>query len=610
MEILNLEQIKKEPKNKQIELLEAAINYHNDKYFKENDAIISDPEFDELTEYLRKLSPESEALFKIVGETGDVVHKTPMLSIEKKYTHKNIIKWLNNVNDNKYIVEPKYDGMAAKYEDGILATRGNGNVGEDMTKKLQYLNIIGKLPTDNTPVYGEIIIPLSYFNKKLKDTYKNPRNAVVGIMKSKTTNKTGIKALLEGGIHFVIHDQAKKLTVTKEELIENDKWENILETMFRIDYPLDGIVIKATNEKIKNSLGKTLHHEKWQVAYKVPAERKWSTVLNIKNQVGRTGRITSVAVIKPINLSGATVTNVTLHNAEFVEESNIDIESKVEICRSGEVIPFITKIENKKGHKPNYKLPTNCPICNTKLKRNDKYLTCININCPARKVLSIEYFFKTLNTEELGAKTIERFINELDVKGILDLYDIKEHDIAKLDGFGTRSAQKIIKNINNTLNETITEPQLLQALGIKDIGAATSKWILNNHKFDKLKSLNKEELETVDGIGPVKAAHFINEISNQWEIIEGLFKRGLKFKANKRTNKLKNKTFCITGKKETHSRNELINIIEKNGGEYKSTITKTLDFLIAGDDAGSKLDKAQKLGVKVITENDFIKMIS
>jgi len=606
-----LTDIKKKPKEEQIKLLEESIRYHNNKYFLENNPEISDPEFDELTEYLRKLKPDSPVLFELIGEMGNIEHKKPMLSIEKKYTHKDIIKWINNINDKEYIVEPKYDGMAASYQNGILATRGNGKVGEDLSQKFKYLNVIGKIEDYKTPVYGEIIIPNSYFNKYLSKTYKNPRNAVVGIMKAKRPTKEAIEALNNKKVHFVIHDQAKKLKVTKDELINEESWENILETMFRSDYPLDGIVIKATSEKIKKSLKPTEHHEKWQVAYKVPAERKWSTVIKIKNQVGRTGRVTSVAVIKPINISGATVTNVTLHNASFVEESKIDIGSKVEVCRSGEVIPFITQIKNQKGkHKRIYKLPTHCPICNTKLKKDEKYITCTNKLCPARTTLSIEYFFKTLNVLDLGIKTIERFINELHVKKITDFYKIKESDITNLDGFGEKSAKNIVHVIQETLNGNITETQLLQALGIKDVGPVTSKWILDKYGFWKLPKLKEEELANINGIGNKKAKYFIKEIKEKWLIVEELKKLGLKFKKKPLQNKLQNKSFCITGKKETKTRDELITLIEENGGLYKSSITKDLDYLIAGDKAGSKLEKAKKLGVKIITEAEFLKMIN
>ncbi len=594
------------PQEKQIEALEKAITYHNKKYFIDNQAEIPDEEFDQIVEMLKEIRPDSPALYELVGEIGNVQHPVPMLSLDKKYTYDDVKKWVEDINDEKYVIEPKYDGMAARYQSGVLATRGDGYYGEDISNRLKDLNIKGELPTDNSSVYGEIIIPLSYFNEHLAGPFKNPRNAAVGIVKAKNIRSEGIKALRDGGVHFVLHDQAKKITVTKEELLDEEQWESILEQMFQLDYPLDGIVIKATNDAIKRSMAATQHHEKWQVAYKSPAERKWSVVREINDQVGRTGRITSVAVIDPIQLSGATVTNVTLHNYDYIRTSKIGIGSKVEVCRSGEVIPFITQVIPAKTP---HKLRTTCPICKTPLREMGKYTECPNKNCPARKSQSFEYFFKVLGVEELGLKTIQRFINEFKVDSIDDFYKLKPEQIAELEGFGQKSAIKITQNIKATLHETIKPEQLIQALGIAQTGPATSRWIVNHFGFDNLPKLTAEDLADVKGVGEVKARHFVHDLHAKWPIVVTLQKMGLKFEKENKTNKLGGSSFAITGKKGRYSRDELVEIINKNGGEYKSSITKGLTYLIAGDDAGSKLEKAAKLDVKVITEDDFLTMV-
>ena len=604
---LSKEDIKKLPKETQIKVLEKLIHYHNIKYFIENNPIISDEEFDELTEMLKALNPNDPVLFEIVGEIGDVVHPEPMLSIDKKYTYEDIKKWVEEVNDKEYLVEPKYDGMAARYQNGILATRGNGYVGEDISNRLPYLTIKGTLPKDpNVSVYGEVVIPLSYFDEHLSKDYKNPRNAVVGIMKAKKVKPAGIKALLDGAVHFVIYDQNFAEVVKKEDLLDEEIWESILEDALRVDYPLDGVVIKAKDPKIREKLGYTQHHARWQIAYKMPAERKWTVVEAIIASVGRTGRVTNIAVVKPVELSGATIKNVTLHNYEYVLKSKIGIGSKVQITRSGEVIPFITAVEPAKNP---YKPPKNCPVCNTPLVREGKYLVCPNKNCPARQSQSIEYFFKALGAEWLGIKTIETLMSTLKVKNIVDFYNLRVEDIEKIPRFGKKSAQNIVNSIQNTLKGTITPYQLLQALGIKFIGPAASRWIIDHYGFDNLPNLKKEDLLKIKGIGPEKAEKFIKEIKDKWWIVEELKKRGLKFKQAKVSNKLKGLSFCITGKKGRYSRNELIEMITANGGEYKSSVTKDLDYLIAGDEAGSKLQRAQEYGVKVITEEEFLKML-
>src|SRR3989344_5835759 len=223
---LAIEDIEKLPTLEQQSILEKLIKHHNRRYFIDNSPEISDEQFDLLTEMLRHINPNSPILYELVGEIGDVEHPVPMLSLEKRYTHGDIIKWLGNIHDDSYIVEPKYDGMAARYQGGILATRGDGYRGENISHRLNELNIKGILPADSAiSAFGEVIIPLTYFNENLKNVYKNPRNAVVGIIKAKEVKPEGIKALLEGGVHLVLHDQAKKISVKADDLIKIDKWE-------------------------------------------------------------------------------------------------------------------------------------------------------------------------------------------------------------------------------------------------------------------------------------------------------------------------------------------------------------------------------------------------
>lgn len=603
---LPTDKIKELPLDQRIEALEYAIRYHNKKYFIDNKVEIDDPEFDKLTIELKKLKPDSPVLYEITGDIGEITHPRPMLSLDKVYTYQDLKKWAKDTGDIRFIVEPKYDGMAARYKNGTLTTRGNGIVGEDISKRLKDLNVIGELPNDpDNSTYGEVIIPLSYFNNNLAGAYKNPRNAVVGIIKSKKISSAGIKAIIEKAVHFVVYDKAKSKVYTLEEILDEDKWEEILEDTLQADYPLDGIVIKVVDLKIREKLGTTEHHHKWEIAYKMPAERKWTKVVDIKDQVGRMGRITSVAVIKPINLSGATVTNVTLHNPEYIINSGIGIGSDVEVTRSGEVIPFITKVSNPDGTEP-YKLPSNCPICNMPVKKEGKYLTCTNKDCPARLSLSIEYFFKTLGVEELGEKTVHRFINTFGLRSIIDFYNLDYKKLSELEGFGSKSAQNIIDNINSSLNGTITPSKLLQALGIKDIGPAGSKWIIGHYGFDDLKDLKEEDLLAVKGLGEVKTRHFLEDIKSKWWIIEALRSKGLRFKNDRISNRLQGKIFCITGSFEGYTRYQIIKLIEENGGVYKSSVTKDTNYLIVGENPGGKLTKTTDGSTVALTLNEFL----
>lgn len=605
---LSYKQIQKLPKNTQIEVLQKLVEYHNKQYFIKNDPVISDEYFDKLYERLKKLNPSNPALFKIVGEIGSVTHPYPLLSIDKKFNFEDIAKWVKDVGDNYYLVEPKYDGMRAMYnkQTGVLATRGNGRQGEDITERFKHLNVKGSIKKEGQFVEGEIVIPTEFFNKHLANDYKNSRNAVVGIVKSKVVKKAGIQALLKGGVHFVLYDQVFSQKVNKNDLTKKERFKEILEEAFHSPYPLDGVVIKATSLKIREKLGATAHHERWQVAYKTPAEKKWSKIKDITDQVGRTGRITSVAHIKPVNLSGATVKNVTLHNFDYIKKEQIGVGAKVEVMRSGEVIPFITQVINKgKPHTP----PKKCPVCGKSVKKDGKYLVCVNKECPAKVSGSIEHYFKALGVEELGEKTINRFINEFKLKKIIDFYNLTKKQIAPLDGFGQKSAENIVKNIKQTLNKNVTKVDFINALGIKEVGRSTAKLILQKYKFSNLPNLSVTDLQQIKGIGPSIAHSFVNEINEKWDLYKKLKQKGLQFKTANKSNKLKGLSFCITGKKQKLSRNDLIDIINNNGGTYKPSVTKDLNYLIAGEDAGSKLAKANHLGVKVITEEDFLNMV-
>lgn len=600
--------IKQLTKQTQILVLEKLVKYHNEQYFIHNNPIISDEYFDELTVLLKKLNPASPVLFEIVGEMGDIVHPYPMLSIDKVFNFTEVLKWLNDVNDTEYLVEPKYDGMRAMYQknNNLLVTRGNGRVGENITERFKHLNIIGNIKNNTDFIEGEIVIPQDYFINNLSKAYKNSRNAVVGIIKSKIITPEGIKALNEGGVHFVIYDQVYAQKVSASALLNKESFEEILENTFHSQYPLDGVVIKATNLELKKKLGATAHHEKWQVAYKIPGERKWSEIINIKNQVGRTGRITAVANIKPIALSGATVQNVTLHNFDYIKKTKIGVGAMVEVIRSGEVIPFITNVNPTNT---THKIPTNCPECGAKTKFSGKYLQCTNPKCTAKVWQEIEYFFKVLGVEELGEKTVRRFISELKLNTIIDFYNLTSEQIQSLAGFKQKSADKLVSNINQTLHKNITPVQLLNALGIREVGRTTANLILSEYGFNNIFKLSVEDLTKIRGIGPQIASSFVTQINSKAFIIQELTKKGLVFKEITKSKKLAGLSFCVTGKKEKYSREELIKIILENGGEYKSSITQDLNYLIAGENAGSKLATAQKLGVKIIGESDFLSML-
>lgn len=600
-----LEDIKQLNNESQVKALELQINYHNELYFIQNTTEISDTEFDQLVELLKELDPNNPVLFELVGDVGRVTHSTPMLSIEKKYNHKDVIDWANKIESaQEFIIQPKYDGMAARYSNNILATRGNGVVGEDITHRLKDLKIIGKLEPESE---GEILIPNIYFEKNLKDTYKNPRNATVGIIKSKKVKDKALQALQDKGVHFVIYSSNKSIIVNKAELNNLETFESLVEEIFISDYLLDGVVIKVADKNVRNQLGYTAHHHKWQIAYKINKDVKKTKIINIIDSVGRTGRITSVAQLDPVDLSGATITNVTLHNLDYMTKLGIGIGSIVEITRAGEVIPYITRTISATH---NYEPPKTCPSCSSELEKSQKYLQCVNPDCPAKLALSFEYFFKTLDVKELGNITIAKLMDELGIKQIIDFYKIKSEDISKIDGFGERSAELIVTNIQNTLNEQITPVDLLAAIGIESLGKPTAKKILNRYSISDLENLTLNNLIEIDGFAEKKAQIIINGIKEKYIIIAQLLQNNLKFKVNKENSTIRNKSFAITGKKQRYSREELIELIEHNGGDYKKSITNDLDYLIAGDNAGSKLNEAKQKGISIISEAQFLNIIN
>ncbi len=574
-------------------------------------------------------------------------------------------------NNVEYVCELKIDGTAISlvYENGNLkqaVTRGNGFEGDDVTTNIKTIRSIplkincGDLPS-RFEVRGEVYMPIASFvalneerHKELEDKglspeeienqlFKNPRNAAAGSLKIQDSSLVA-KRKLDAFIYYLIgedievesHEQRlllaqkwgfritqhfKKCRNTQEIFDFINYWD---EKRFDLDFDIDGIVIKINDTKQQRFLGNTAKSPRWAISYKYKAKQAETILENITYQVGRTGAITPVANLKPVLLAGTTVKRATLHNADFIENLDLRIGDTVFIEKGGEIIPKIlgVKLEFRNPMAKKFEFIKNCPECNTPLirKKGEAAYYCPNeTGCKPQIIARIQHFTgrKAMNIEAIGEKTVELFYEKNLVKSIPDLYFLKFEDILKLEGFKELSAQNILNGLENSKNTPFEK--VLFALGIRFVGETVAKKLAFAFKnIDNLKNASFDELISVEEIGEKIAESVISYFQNKQNLanIEKLKSIGLKFELDEsqmseRTDKLQGKTFVISGVFKKFSRDEIKEMIEKNGGKNTGTVSAKTDFLVAGDNMGpAKLEKAQKLGVNIISENEFLDLIA
>lgn len=661
------------------------IEYHNNLYYNEDNPIISDMEYDFLIRELKELEQKYPELLeynkngenspteKIGGTASEkfskVRHRVPMLSLSNTYNiseiedfDKRVKKIIlaenieNNSKELEYILELKLDGLSISliYENGMLVqavTRGDGQVGEDVTENIREIPTIPKKLKENISleVRGEIILPISSFNRinqeredEGEDVFANPRNAASGTIRQldKTivaerrldcylyylvnAENYGIKTHLESieyieKLGFKTTNIFEKYTDFKKLEEAIDKWHDERK---KLDYETDGLVIKVNNFSLYEILGYTTKSPRWAIAYKFPAEQVKTKLIDVTFQVGRTGVITPVAELEAVNLSGSVVKRASLHNFDEIRRKDIKIGDNVIVEKAAEIIPQVVNVvfDDRTGEEIEIQEPANCPVCNSKLAHEEGLvaLKCHNPLCPEKVKRQIAYFVSrdAMNISGLGDKIVEKFIELGKIKTIVDIYSLKEYreELENLEKMGQKSVDNLINNIEASKNRDFSK--VLYALGIPFVGKFNANLLTKNFEnIENLKNQSIENLLSVKGIGDkvaIAVNTFLNN-ENNWKIITDLQNIGLQFAINESDlkeiadNPIKGKNFLATGKLQKYKRNDIKDIILSKGGNYLSAVSKNLDFLIAGEKAGSKLEKAEKLGVRVLTEEEFEK---
>ncbi len=593
-----------------------------------------------------------------------VEHEVPLQSLQDIFSFGELEEFKERVykaakennlkeDDVKFVVETKIDGLSAalEYKDGKFvrgATRGNGLVGEDVTENLKTIKTIPKeLPEPiNIIVRGEVFIGKKEFEKMNEErelneekTFANARNAAAGSLRQLDTKITKKRPLdiyifnvqkIEGkefNSHFEELKYLKKLGFNVNPVLipcnnipeAIDAINKIGEEREELTFGIDGAVIKVDDLKLREKMGTTSKVPRWAIAYKYPPEKKETKLKDIICQVGRTGAITPMAILEPVKVAGSTISKTTLHNEDFIKEKDIRVGDTIVVQKAGDVIPEILEVKKKKrdGTEKVFEMPKVCPVCGAPVVREEGEAVsrCIGIECPAKLVRNIIHFVSRdcMNIDGLGDKIIEQLINKNLISNIADIYFLKFEDIATLKKNGQKFTQNLIDAINNSKNNDLY--RLIAALGIRHIGTKAAKTLAKKYKtMDSLMNASLESLAMTDDIGEI-SANSIYEFFRQDQTID-LINRLKEAKVNMEAlesedidNRFEGKTFVLTGTLEKFTRKEASDLIEKHGGKTSGSVSKKTDYVLAGEDAGSKLTKAQSLGVEIITEEQFEKMM-
>ncbi|MFZ3265131.1 MAG: NAD-dependent DNA ligase LigA [Terriglobales bacterium] len=660
--------------NKKLESLREKIRHHEYRYYVVDDPEITDAEFDALMNELKKLEAEYPELITPDSPTQRVggkpregfvkaKHSSPMLSLDNAYSEEELRDWERRVHDLSgrtdvdYMCELKLDGMslALVYADGQLErgiTRGDGSVGEDVTLNVRTVRSIPlsvskeKLKKAGIPAdfetRGEMLMPIAAFRKLNEDrakeglsTFANPRNFTAGTVRQLEPSITAQRRmdyfayllLKDGRTYFDRQsktmdaleaagfkvNQNRKLVNNLEEVWEFiQRWEAKRDSL---PYEIDGIVIKVDRTALQQELGFTGKAPRWAIAYKFAAHGAITQVEDIVPQVGRTGKLTPVAWLKPVPIGGTTVSRATLHNMDFVDELGVKIGDWVEVERGGDVIPKVVKVvedaDHPRGHK-SFEMPEHCPVCGGNVVRTpgEADHRCVNANCPAKLQGTILHFASrhVMDIDGLGEALVNQLTERGMVKNVADLYRLTKDDLLKLDRMGDKSADNVLEEIADS--KKLPLERVIYGLGVRFVGERTAQFLAEHFgSLDAIMKASAEELEEVNEVGPRIAesiVEFFGDEQNK-KLVQDLKKADLTLTGQKKEKgtKLAGKTFVLTGTLKRHTRDEAKKIIEDAGGRVSGSVSKKTDYVVAGTDAGSKLDKARELGVSVIGEDEM-----
>ena len=650
---------------KRIDELVKLLNYHSQLYYVEDRNEITDYEYDMLQQELKGLeeqfpqfvrsdSPTQRVGGKAISIFEKVTHRVQMGSLQDVFSFEQVRSFVETVQQAvdkpQFVVEPKIDGLSVslEYHNGELAigsTRGDGFVGEDVTSNLKTVKSIPIKINEELPlieVRGETYMPRNVFLKLVKEQedndeqpFKNPRNAAAGSLRQKDP-KIAAKRKLDIFVFNVQQIEGKELTSHKESLdylktlgfktIPDykrvstadeviDCIKAIGEKRFDLPFDIDGVVIKVDDFRQREILGATAKVPKWAVAYKFPPEEKTSKLLDIELNVGRTGAITPVAVFEPVFLAGTSVSRATLHNQDFIREKNISVGDIIKVRKAGDIIPEVLGSVEKHGDGV-FTLPECCPVCGTKLVKSEEEaaVRCPNVECPAQIFRSIVHFASkgAMNIDGLGPQIVHTLLDNKLITSVADLYTLSENKLLQLDNFKEKSVNNLLNAIEKSKSNSLD--RLVFGLGIRNIGQASAKLLCDKFgDLDNIMNATAEQISEIDGFGGVMAQSVYNAFHEEHmiELIKRLKECGINTKYEKIQidDRFAGKTFVLTGTLPTLKRSEAKALIEKYGGKASGSVSKKTDYVLAGEEAGSKLDKAQQLGIEIITEEQFKDMI-
>lgn len=664
---MNLEEAKK-----QINELREKLEYYANKYYDEDKPEITDYEYDMMMNRLKALEKEFPELItkdsltqKVGGHVKEgfkeVVHEVPLQSLQDVFSFEELREFDDRIKKQaieeneklRYVVETKIDGLstALEYVDGVFvrgATRGNGLIGEDVTDNLRTIKSIPKVLNEKVTitVRGEVFIGTKEFEKLNeeqevlgKKLFANARNAAAGSLRqlnSKVTEERPLDIFIfnvqkwddgKFNSHYDELNYLEKLgfnvnpvrILCKNQQEVEEAINKIGEDRENLSFGIDGAVVKVDSLSFREKLGTTYKTPKWAIAYKYPPEAKETILKDIVCQVGRTGVITPMAILEPVKVAGSTISKTTLHNEDFIKEKDLKIGDTVVIQKQGDVIPEVIKVvkEKRTGKEKEFEMPKVCPVCGAQAVREEGEAAtrCIGIECPAQLLRSIVHFVskEAMDIDGLGYKIVEQLIEKGLIKNIADIYTLSLEDVASLKKNGKKFAQNLIDSIEKSKKQDLFH--VINALGIRQVGIKAAKVLAKKYKtMEELSNASFESLALTDDVGEITANNIIEFFAQEQtkDIIGRLKNLGVNMESMQEDNidnRFEGKIFVLTGALEKYSRKEAEDLIEKYGGKTSSSVSKKTSYVLAGEDAGSKLTKAQELGITIITEKEFEDMV-
>ncbi|MBQ9552061.1 MAG: NAD-dependent DNA ligase LigA [Clostridia bacterium] len=655
-----------EIKKARVEELRRLVEYHSDRYYNQDSPEISDYEYDMLQRELRaleesdpRLQSEDSPTRRVGGKASamftPVVHTVRMESLLDAFSEEELLDFdrrvRQSVSNAAYVVEPKIDGLSVslEYRSGVLvrgSTRGDGDVGEDITENVKTIASVPRELPKALPfieVRGEVYMPRASFNELVarqdeagEKPFKNPRNAAAGSLRQKdsavtasrkldmflfniqqlegetlTSHKQSLDFLAELGFHTV---PGYCRVNTIEEAIEQVR--KIGERRDSLSYDIDGAVIKVDDFSQRRAMGSTAKFPRWAIAFKYPPEEKQTVLRDIEVAVGRTGVLTPTAVFDPIELAGTTVSRATLHNQDFIDEKGAAVGDVILVRKAGDIIPEVLSVVKHGGNEP-FRIPAFCPSCGAPTVREaeEAAIRCTNSDCPAQLRRSLIHFCSrdAMDIEFLGEAVTDALVDAGLVKSVEDIYRLTEEQLITLENFGKKSAENLLNAIEKSKQNDLYK--LIFGLGIRHIGQKSAKLLCDHFRtMDAIAAADAEQIAAIEGFGEIMAESAAQYFSlpQTKTLIANLKELGLNMRSLREIERdvFAGKTFVLTGTMPTYTRAEAGALIEKYGGKVSSSVSKKTDYVLAGEEAGSKLKKAQDLGVTILTEAEFIAMLS